>query len=164
MEFVDELNDCSDFAEIFYLVKRAVEITLNKRRVGLILGLTDLPSQIGAFHTVGSNFIVMNRSLLKQITNACKNRKLINAYIFHILLHEYIHSLGYLDERLTQDLTYAISEKVLGEEHPAAQIAKYGIISMFPSIRMEYQDPRIETSTKIEIVDDFERDNLSYFG
>jgi hypothetical protein len=164
MEFVDDLNECSDFASIFNLVKRAVEVTLNKRRVGLMLGLTELPNHIGAFHTVGSNFIVMNRSLLEQIVKIYKNRRLVNAYIFHVLLHEYIHSLGYMDERLTQDLCYAISERVLGEDHPATQIARYGIGSIFPRIIMEYQDPRSEISTKVEIVDDFERDNLSYFG
>ncbi len=164
MSFADELNKCSDFACIFDLVKRSVEITLNKRRVGLILGLTKLPSFIGAFHTVGSNFIVMNKTLLEQITNSYKNRRLVNAYIFHVLLHEYIHSLGYLDERLTRDLTYAISERVFGEEHPTTQIARYGVGQVFKNIRMEYPDPRVEISTKIEIVDDFEKDNLSYFG
>ncbi len=164
MNFTDELNECSDFASIFDLVKRAVEITLNKRRVGLMLGLTDLPSSIGAFHTVGSNFIVMNKNLLKKISHAYSNRKLINAYIFHVLLHEYLHSLGYLDERLTHDLTYAISERVFGEHHSATQIARHGIGSVFPNIRMEYYDSRTEISRSIEIIDDFERDNLSYFG
>jgi hypothetical protein len=164
MNFADELNECSDFAGIFGLVKRAVEMTLNKRRVGLILGLTELPSFIGAFHTVGSNFIVMNRTLLKQIIRAYRNRRLVNAYIFHVLLHEYMHSLGYLDERVTRDLTYAISERVFGEDHPATQIARHGIGAVFSNVRMEYQDPRTEVSTRVEIVDDFERDNLSYFG
>ena len=164
MDFADELNECSDFGCIFDLVKRTVEVTLNKRRVGLILGLTDLPSFIGAFHGVGSNFIVMNRKLLKKIISIYKNRRLVNAYIFHVLLHEYIHSLGYLNEHITRDLTYGISERVFGEDHPATKIARYGIGSVFPSIRMEYPDPRTEISTRIEIVNDFERDNMSYIG
>jgi len=164
MNFAEELKECSDYASIFDLVKRAVEITLNKRRVGLILGLTELPPYIGAFHTVGSNFIVMNKTLLENIIHSYKNRGLTNTYIFHILLHEYIHSLGYLDERLTRDLCYAISEKVLGEEHPATQIAKHGIAAVFPSFRMAYPDQETTISSKIEIIDDFERDNLSYFG
>lgn len=164
MNFDDELNECSDFPSIFSLVKQAVEITLNRRRVGLILGLADLPLFIGAFHTVGANFIVMNKVLLKKITQAYDNKKLINAYIFHILLHEYVHSLGFLDERLTRDLTYAISERVLGEDHVATQMARYGISRVFPDIRIEYSDPRTEIPARIEIIDDFERDNLSYIG
>ena len=164
MDFNDELNECSDFPSIFDLVKQAVEITLNRRRVGLILGLADLPPFIGAFHTVGANFIVMNKTLLKKITETYENKKLINAYIFHILLHEYIHSLGFLDESLTRDLTYAISERVFGENHAATQMARYGIGRVFPDIKLEYSDSRTEMPASIEIVGDFERDNLSYIG
>jgi hypothetical protein len=162
MNFVDRLNECSDFSCVFELVKAAVEVTMNRRRVGLMLGLTDLPSYIGAFHQIGSNFIVMNKRLLKEVMRS-GNRKLINAYIFHVLLHEYIHSLGYLEEQKTQLLTQAISEKVLGSEHPATLIARYGISSVFSNInRLEHYEP--QEIRDIEIIEDFERDNLNYFG
>ena len=162
MNFVERLSECSDFSCIFELVKAAVEITINKRRVGLILGLSDLPSYIGAFHQVGSNFIVMNKKLLKQVMRI-GDKKLINAYIFHVLLHEYIHSLGYLNEQNTQTLTYAISEKILGEDHQATMIARYGIGSVLSNIgKLEYYEP--EGIGDIEIVEDFENDNMNYFG
>ena len=162
MGFIDKLNECSDFSCILGLVKEAVEITIGRRRVGLILGLSDLPNYIGAFHQIGSNFIVMNKRLLKEVIRS-GNRKLINAYIFHVLLHEYIHSLGCIDERKTQMLTYAISEKILGSDHPATLIAKYGIGSVFSYLsRLDYYNP--ERIGDIEIVEDFERDNLDYFG
>jgi len=162
MNFVNKLNDCSDFSCIFELVKTAVEITISRRRVGLILGLSDLPIYIGAFHQMGSNFIVMNKKLLKKIMTS-GNKRLINSYIFHVLLHEYIHSLGYIDERKTQELTYAISGAVLGENHPATLIAKHGIGSILSNIsRLEYYEP--EGIGNIEIVEDFENDNLNYFG
>jgi len=162
MEFVDRLNGCSDFSCILDLVKSAVETTINRRRVGLILGLSDLPNYIGAFHQIGSNFIVMNKRLLKEVIRS-GNRKLINSYIFHILLHEYIHSLGCIDERKTQMLTYAISKEVLGSDHPATLIAKHGIGSVFSNIsRLEHYVPK--KIGNIEIVEDFERDNLNYFG
>jgi len=162
MEFVDRLNECSDYSCIFELVKAAVEITINRRRVGLMLGLSDLPNYIGAFHQLGSNFIIMNKKLLKEVVRS-GNKKLINAYIFHVLLHEYIHSLGYMNEQETQILTHAISEKVLGSEHPATKIARYGIGSIFSNIsRIEHHEPR--NITDIEIIEDFERDNLTYFG
>jgi len=160
MNFVDRLNECSDFSCIFELVKAAVEITINKRRVGLILGLSDLPHYIGAFHQIGSNFIVMNKKLLKEVIRR-GNKKLINSYIFHILLHEYIHSLGHMNEQETQILTHAISEKVLGSKHLATMIARYGIGSIFSRIKLEHYDGRIGD---IEIVEDFEKDNLNYFG
>jgi hypothetical protein len=162
MDFVNRLNECSDFSCIFQLVKAAVEITIGRRRAGLILGLTDLPSYIGAFHQMGSNFIVMNRKLLKEVIRS-GNKKLINAYTFHVLLHEYIHSLGYMDEEKTQLLTHAISEKVLGSEHPATLIARYGIGYVFSDIdRLEHYEP--QESIEIEIIENFEMDNLNYFG
>jgi len=162
MDFVNNLDECSDFSCILELVKAAVEITIGKRRVGLILGLTDLPSYIGAFHQMGSNFIVMNKKLLKEVLGT-GNRKLINAYIFHILLHEYIHSLGYINEQETQILTHAITEKALGTDHPATRIARYGIGSVFSNIkRLEHHEPK--EITQIDIVEDFEKDNLNYFG
>jgi len=162
MDFVDKLNECPDFPCIFGLVKQAVETTIGRRRVGLILGLSDLPNYIGAFHQMGSNFIVMNKRLLKEVIGL-GNRKLINSYIFHILLHEYIHSLGCIDEQKTQMLTHAISEKILGSDHPATLIAKYGIGSVFSNIsRLEHHEPR--RIREIEIIEDFETDNLNYFG
>lgn len=162
MDFVDKLNGCSDFSCIFQLVKSAVEITIDKRRVGLMLGLTDLPNYVGALHQLGSNFIIMNKRLLKEVIRS-GNGKLINAYIFHVLLHEYTHSLGYMNEQEVQILTHAISEKTLGPDHPATQIARYGIGSVFSNIsRLEHYQPR--RIKDIEIVEDFETDNLNYFG
>jgi len=161
MNLVDKLNECSDFSCIFELVKAAVEITMNRRRVGLILGLSNLPSYIGAFHQIGSNFIVMNKKLLKEVVRR-GNRKLINSYIFHILLHEYLHSLGYLNEQETQVLTHAISEKVFGSKHLVTLIARYGIGSILSGIKLEHHEPR--GIGDIEIVEDFEKDNLNYFG
>ncbi len=162
MNFVNELNRCSDFSGIFELVKVAVETTICRRRAGLILGLTDLPNYIGAFHQMGSNFIIMNKNLLKEVTKL-GDKKLINAYTFHVLLHEYIHSLGFMDEQKTQLLTHAISDKVLGPDHPATLIAKHGIGYVFSNItRLKHHEP--QESLVIDIIEDFERDNLNYFG
>lgn len=162
MNFVNRLNECSEFSCVFELVKAAVEITTGRRRAGLMLGLIDLPNYIGAFHQMGSNFIVMNKRLLREVMRT-NNRRLINAYIFHVLLHEYIHSLGFMDEQKTQLLTHAISEKVLGPEHPATLIARYGISSVFANIRdLEHHEP--QEIRDIEIIEYFETDNLNYFG
>ncbi len=162
MNFADKLDECSDFSCIFDLVKTAVENTINRRRVGLILGLSDLPTYIGAFYQMGSNFIVMNKKLLKEVMKT-GNKKLINAYIFHVLLHEYIHSLGCFDEQKTQMLTYAISEKFLGSNHLATSIAKHGICSILSNMdRLDYYEP--EELGDIEIIEEFEMENLNYFG
>lgn len=162
MRFKNKLDNCDDFACIFNLVKMAVETITNRRRVGLILGLSDLPIHVGAFHQMGSNFIIMNRNLLERVIES-ENKKLINAYIFHVLLHEYIHSLGRNNEQETSILTHNISEKMLGPNHPATLIARYGIGAVFSNVdNPEYKKP--QRMEEIEIVKDFENDNLNYFG
>ena len=43
--------------------------------------------------------------------------------MIHVLLHEYIHSLGFLDERLTEQKTYDISKKQFGKNHVITRLA-----------------------------------------
>jgi hypothetical protein len=162
MNFNGKLNDCSDFSCIFNLVKVAVEITIGRRRVGLMLGLSELPIYIGALHQLGSNFIIMNKILFKKVLSS-KNKQLINAYVFHVLLHEYLHALGYVNEQETQILSYLITEKTLGQRHPATLIAKHGIGSVFANLDM-IEDFEHEEVNSIDIVENFEEDNLDYFG
>jgi len=162
MNLSDELNKCSNYSCIFKLVKRGVKDSIGKRRVGLSLGLTDLPNHVGAFHQVGSNFIVMNKNLLKEIRKS-NNKKLINAYIFHVLLHEYLHSLGYINEQEVRILSHEISKNTIGSEHPATLIARYGIGSVFSNMKL-VQVNRPKKLGEIEIVDNFENENLSYIG
>lgn len=160
MKLVNKLNKCLDFSCILSLVKEAVESTIGRRRVGLSLALADLPTHIGAFHQLGSNFIVMNKTLLEKVVQS-GNKKLINSYIFHILLHEYLHSLGYVDEEKTQFLSYAISRKILGADHLATLIARYGIGSVLSNLGQAYESSE---SPVIEIIEEFETDNLNYLG
>jgi hypothetical protein len=136
-------------------------MTLGRSRVGLILGLSNLPLHIGAFHQLGSNFIVMNKRLLGEVVKT-GNKRLTNAYIFHILLHEYLHSLGYVNEQETQILTHIITEKAFGPDHTATRIARYGIGQLFHSIGVDGSEEH--GMGGIEIVEDIDRDNLNYFG
>jgi hypothetical protein len=113
-------------AELFEVVKRAVRHVLKHERAGLMLALADLGNHpqgfLGAFHYVGSNYIVVNRNPLRRIRE--RNPDWYNAYAFHVLLHEYIHSLGHIDEAETRRLTHEVSRQVFGEEHLTTQMAR----------------------------------------
>ena len=67
-----------------------------------MLGLTELQADqkklIGGFHPLGSNFIIINKAPLRKIME--KNKKLYQPYVFHMLLREYMHSFGIMDETL----------------------------------------------------------------
>jgi len=157
MSLEKRMSKCKDFACVFEIVKECVDETVGKKRSSMMLGLTDMPINIAAFHPVPSNFIMVNRKLLEAISGY--NRKLVNAYVFSILLHEYLHSIGYLNEEDTQTLTYVISKKFFGENHPATLIAKYGMGVVFPELRVTP-----EFDNRIEIVRDFDPADLSYIG
>ena len=93
---INSLEKCEEFSDIFELVKKVVKETVNQHRVGLMLVLADLPVSVGAFHAIGSNTIVMNRTLLNHFDKSQSKYK--KEFIFLVLLHEYLHSLGHTDE------------------------------------------------------------------
>src|SRR5713226_7138900 len=138
LDVSESLDRSFNFSEVFQLVKRSVKTSIGRRRTGLMLGLADLPDYIGAFHQMGSNFIVMNRSLLDQITHLAKDRRYINAYVFYTLLHEYLHTLGYADEGDVRRLTRQICARILGPDHPATRLAVDGPAVMFPEITFQH--------------------------
>ncbi len=154
----EDLDRCENFGDIFELVKKAVKQTLGQERIGLMLYLGNLPLSVGAFHQVGSNGIVINRKLLNLVTASAKSVRELNVYIFSILLHEYLHSLGYLNEREVRKLVYEISEKSLGYKHPATDMALHGPMRRLPI----YSVPNNEEIGDFEIVKDFERPNQDY--
>lgn len=117
------LDQCKDFKDIFQIVKRSVKETLGLERTGLMLYLTDMPMAVGAYHQVGSNSIVMNSSLFEHVMNTSANWREVNSFVYSILTHEYIHTLGCLDERRVRQLTYVVSKGTFGDRHLATRMA-----------------------------------------
>lgn len=113
---------------------------------------------IGAFHPVGSNVIVMNKAPLK-IIEASK-RNILKAYVFHVLLHEYLHTLGVLNERHTELFTYDVNLQLFGRSHEATMMS-FNFDRILPEIILPgfALMPREQT---IDILDDFEK--TSYIG
>lgn len=132
-----KLDNCTTLPKVFELVKEAVKRFLNMHRAGLMLGLADLGMKrgyfIGAFHPVGSNIIVVNRTPLETALQT-KERRIFNAYCFHLFLHEYLHSLGYIDEDEVRELTCEVCRLALGNDHPATIMAEKGITTYFPEV------------------------------
>jgi len=156
---VKQLDLCRNFGDVFEVVKKTVERSLGQRRSGLMLYLAELPEHVGAYHAVGTNGIVMNKSALDAVTRSARTIREINSYVYSILLHEYLHSLGYVDEAQARKLVYEISKENLGVDHPATEIAHRGPAVMFPGVG----EPTFkEHSEDVEIVTDFDRSTDSY--
>jgi len=119
----------------FEEVKDVVRKTEKRSRAGLMLGLQELGSTlngfIGAYFPISSNIIIINKTPLRRIIET--NPNLIKPYGFHLLLHEYIHSLGFLDEQITRQKTYEISRQQFGDKHIITQLST-NINKFFPNL------------------------------
>jgi hypothetical protein len=126
-----------------------------------MLYLAKLPSHIGAFHTIGSNGIVMNRTTLNMITHSARSLREINSYVYSILLHEYLHALGYVEEREVRKLVYDVSLDTFGPNHPATQIASKGPGAILP---VPAYDDSPNNTPDFEVVPDLERTSQRYIS
>jgi hypothetical protein len=161
----NKLDTCDSLAEVFELVKQSVKLILNQHRSGLMLGLANLGirrgSFVGAFYPVGSNIIVMNKAPF-DVALRTTDKNVFNAYCFHLLLHEYLHALGYLDEEKVRDLVFEVCNLALGKDNPATVMAEKGIAFYFPKVTYFSQRIPIPRNIQIELVKDFDRSSTSY--
>ncbi len=129
MEFEERLGKCDSIAEVFDLVKESVARSLGESRAGLDLGFIEMGNTnqcVFAFYPAGSNIIVMNKTPIRRIMET--KPELMKPYVFTTLLHEYLHSLGYLDETAVRELTCTITRQLFGDSvtsELACNIDKY---------------------------------------
>ena len=133
------LSSADGFDDIFEMVKAATERSLRMHRAGLTLVLGDIPNSVGAYHQMGSNSIVMNRNLLMIVEKTSRSRSKRNSYVFMILLHEYLHSLGFTSDRQVRDLGKEITAKFLGRSHMASEMAVRPLDQFFPDLGKFYR-------------------------
>jgi len=157
--FIESLEKCNGYGDIFDLVKKAVKKVLGLHRVGLLLYLKNLPPYIGAYYQVGSNGIVLNKMLISMVDRSLMSKIELNSLIFSLLLHEYLHSLGFLNEGKVRRLVYEISVKTFGADHPVARMALDP-----PKLHIPVSDLRKYLGDELEIVKDFERVEHQYIA
>jgi hypothetical protein len=150
------LETAASYAEIWELVKDTVEYALQKRRSGMMLFLDDLNIQVGAYHPIGTNNIVLNRVLVQIVETAVKSKLVLNALIYNLLVHEYMHALGELSEVAVRKLVIDIARKSFGEDNIVTQVARKSPWSLLNGIPLEgVKIPR----RFMEVVRDFEKTN-----
>ena len=155
----DKLNQLKDFNEIFDFVKTTVSIVFKMNRTGLNLILQGMPSSLGAYHVLGSNVIVANRYILEYIQNT-KSKEEYNSYIFAVLAHEYLHSLGITDENKVRKMTYKLCLDIFGMDHITAKFAN-NPLNAFPQLQLLANNKFDKSFMQIKKFDD---KNISYIG
>lgn len=162
--FDHRLESADDLADIFEIVKLAVRETTGRERSGLMLGLADLGGGpqgfVGAFYPVATNIIVMNSLPLRRIKET--DPGLYKPYVFHILLHEYLHTLGIIDESATRQKAYEISLKLFGKEHPVTQFAA-DLSRFVPKLVYPIYGWQPSEDYHLELVKGFDRSSTSSY-
>ena len=125
-EYRSRLEDAEAYAEVWKIVKTTIKSSLNEKRVGIMLFLDDLPLRIGTYHPLGTNNIVLNRVFMNIVEASSKPKPLINAFVYVLLLHEYLHALGRHSETQVRTLIYKISSESFGPDHITAQLTERG--------------------------------------
>lgn len=164
MDFSAKLELTRSLADIFELVKRATEAVLGRTRAGLMLALADLGNHpqgfLGAFYPVATNVIVMNKVPLLRIQET--NPELYRPYAFYVLLHEYLHSIGFIDEVACRTQAERIADLLFGPSHLVTQISQ-DFTRFFPNLVFPEAawQPR---ELHLEFVSGFDRGSASYFA
>jgi hypothetical protein len=153
-KYRNRLETAMNYGEVWEIVKDTVFYSLGKRRDGMMLFLDDLPIQLGAYHPVGTNNIVLNRTLVQIVEATAVSKQVVNALVYNLLLHEYLHALGEYSEIEVRRLVYVVAEKCFGEQHAATLIARESPWVLLKGIPLE----NINAPKRVmEIVKSFEK-------
>ncbi len=157
--YSSRINKAGGFSEVWEIVKDTVKDSLGKHRVGMMLFLDDLPLHLGAYHPLGTNNMVLNRILVQIVESIKKSKRHVNAFVYSLLVHEYLHALGYVSEAEVRSLVYKISKECFGEDHIVTKLAEETPWMLLKGVPL-----RVIESPKspMEIVRDFEKPNERY--
>jgi len=151
--FASRLETANGYGEVWEIVKDTVQQSINRRRDKMMLFLDDLPMQLGAYHPIGTNNIVLNRALVQIVEASIERRQVVNALIYNLLLHEYLHALGEYSEQDVRNMVYEVAKKCFGEKNIATIIARKSPWVLLRRIPIE----AINTQKRaMEIVKNFE--------
>ena len=153
------IEDADGFREVWEIVKETVKVSLGQHRLGMLLFLDDLPLNIGAYHSLGTNNIVLNRTLLNIVETVTKSKKLVNAFVYSILTHEYLHALGYVSASQVRSLVYDVSKQCFGDDHIVTKLAEKTPWMLIKGVPL-HEIP--VTKQPMELVKDLEKPNQRY--
>jgi hypothetical protein len=145
-----KLEAAEDMPQILKVVMQAVQEEMGFVRSGLELGLVELEGShghyIGCLHPIGTNMIVVNKLPLERVKES--SPQICKSYLFHVLLHEYLHTVGIWDDKMIHEGVIAMTRQLFGDDHPATKLAE-DIGQLLPFIVYPAQ-MRLPDGTEIE--------------
>jgi len=152
--FSASLDKAKDYAEVWRIVLETAQYALGKRRNCMMLFLDDLPLQLGAYYPVGTNNIVLNRTLVDVVETQFNDQPTKNALVYNLLLHEYLHACGQLSEVGVRCDVVEVAMKSFGEQHIATVLARKSPWVLLKDLPL---GSMIAPKRCMEIVGDFEK-------
>jgi len=161
-DLVDRLAKARAIPDVFGVVKDSVRRVLGRERAGLMVATAEIGNMpngfLGGYFVVASNAIVVNATPLRRIEET--EPELYVPWLYGLLLHEYLHALGVLDEGEVRRVTNHVAEEAVGREHPAAKMAARPMDYLgnlaWPHVVWQPQE------APFEIVKGLDRDATSY--
>jgi hypothetical protein len=162
MDFNSKISSCRSVADVFELVKDIVWECTGQEQAGLLVGLSDLGRAqngfIGAYYSPHSNIIIINNRAYQDVQFQAP--ELSNRYLFHIILHEYVHSLGFYDEHTARAVVFEIA-KCIGDDTVIKMAA--GLETFFPEIVLA-EAAELPKDPNIYFVQGIDRKSVNYIG
>ncbi len=152
--FSESLDKAQNYGEVWQIVQQTAEYALGKRRNSMMLFLDDLPLRLGAYYPVGTNNIVLNRALVGVVEASVTDKPTVNALVYNLLLHEYLHALGEMSETGVRREVVEVAKKSFGEQHIATVLACKSPWVLLKDIPL---GPMNAPKRVMEIVRDFEK-------
>ena len=157
--YCSKLKRAEGYTDVWAIVKDSVKTSLGKHRVGMMLFLDDLPLRLGAYHPVGTNNIVLNRRLVEIVEANTDSKLKVNAFVYSLLLHEYLHAIGYLSEDEVRHLVHRVSLECFGKNHVATELARNSPWALLAGIKL---GEAISPKAPMKVVKDFDGPNFDY--
>ncbi|MCD6513378.1 MAG: hypothetical protein J7L07_00475 [Candidatus Odinarchaeota archaeon] len=159
-----EKIDHDDYNGLFRLVKKIVKKLLGRERASMMLALAYLHPNIGAFHQIGTNVMVLNKLVLEGIELVSDDKNKKKAYVFSLLLHEYLHAVGIINETQVRNLVLDISLKIFGPNHLVTKFSAGNPFQIFNGLREVILQIAVnKKDNKVVFIDKFDADNANYF-
>ncbi len=152
--FTSCLDKAQNYAEVWQIVQETAQYATGKRRNCMMLFLDDLPLQLGAYYPVGTNNIVLNRALVDVVESHVEDKSTVNALVYNLLLHEYLHALGEMSETGVRKEVVEVAKKSFGEQHIATVLARKSPWILLKDLPLSSAFTRKHV---MEIVRDFEK-------
>ncbi len=165
MTYETRLTKAKTFADIFDIVRDVVEEYLGVDQAGLMVGITDLGSHgrgfVGAFYSLDANMIIINKRPLHRLMQT--KPSMYTHYLFHVMLHEYVHSIGSYDEIQTRMIVQEISAQFFGETHPVTEFST-NLDKYLPDLTYPDSGFQPPEDMNIEFVKGIDRKNTNYIN